>query len=59
MITKDEEQGRASLVISALISLIVAVLNIKSNHYFYGVSMIIVFILVSIEVYRKCKLIKK
>lgn len=55
MIKEDEGQGKISLIISALLSLIVAVLNIKSSHYFYGIIMLIVFVLVSIEVFRKLK----
>ncbi|MCY6369370.1 hypothetical protein [Clostridium ganghwense] len=55
MTKEDEGQGKISLMISALLSLIVAVLNIKSKHYFYGITMLIVFVLVSIEVLRKFK----
>lgn len=47
------EQGKISLMISALISLIVAVLNIKSSHYFYGVVILAIFILISLEIFRK------
>ncbi|WP_129598509.1 hypothetical protein [Anaerophilus nitritogenes] len=43
---EQKEQGKISLVISALISLVVGLWNIKSSHYFYGITMLIVFVLV-------------
>ncbi|MBF8984525.1 hypothetical protein IZY60_13345 [Lutibacter sp. B2] len=52
---KDKGQGKISLVISALISLVVGLLSIKSSHYLYGITMLIVFVLVSVEVFRKFK----
>ncbi|MCY6371749.1 hypothetical protein [Clostridium ganghwense] len=55
MTKEGEGQGKISLMISALISIIVAVFNIKSKHYFYGIIMLIVFVLISIEVLRKFK----
>ncbi|GEM_PF-2501906 len=50
-----EGQGMISLMISAIICLIVGILNIKSNHYVYGISILIAFILVLVEVFRKIK----
>lgn len=50
---KKEYKGKISLMISALISLIMGLLNIKSGHYFYAISILIVFVLVSVEVFRK------
>ncbi len=50
-----EGQGIISLMISAIICLIVGILNIKSDHYVYGISILIAFILVLVEVFRKIK----
>ncbi|MCB2309128.1 hypothetical protein LGL08_10360 [Clostridium estertheticum] len=52
---ENEDQGKISLSISAIISLMVGILNIKSRHYFNGSFMLIVFVLVSVEVFRKFK----
>lgn len=54
---KKEHQGQGiiSLIISAIICLIVGILNLKSNHYVYGISILVAFILVSIEVLKEIK----
>ncbi|MBU3218249.1 hypothetical protein LL033_26015 (plasmid) [Clostridium estertheticum] len=52
---ENEDQGKISMSISAIISLIVGIMNIKSRHYFNGTFMLIVFVLVSVEVFRKFK----
>ena len=52
---RKEDEGKLSMIISAIISLIVGIMNIKSRHYFDGSFMLIVFVLVSIEVFKKFK----
>ncbi|MBX4262254.1 hypothetical protein KTC96_23585 (plasmid) [Clostridium estertheticum] len=52
---ENEDQGKISMSISAIISLIVGIMNIESRHYFNGSFMLIVFVLVSVEVLRKFK----
>ncbi|WP_160196075.1 hypothetical protein [Senegalia massiliensis] len=51
----EKEQGKISLIISAIISLIVGVFNISSRRYFNGIFMLIVCILTSIELFRRYK----
>ncbi|MBU3102382.1 MULTISPECIES: hypothetical protein [Clostridium] len=52
---ENKDQGKISLSISAIISLMVGILNIKSKHYFDGSFMLIVFVLVSVEVFKRFK----
>lgn len=46
---------KVSLLISSLVILTVGILNILSKKYFYGVSMLLAFVIFSREVYRRYK----
>lgn len=55
MMKEEKGQGKIWLIISATLSLMVSILNVRSSHYFNGAIMFIVFVMICIEVFRKFK----
>ncbi len=52
---KQQDYKNVSLLISSLVVLIIAILNILSEKYFYGVSMLLVFAIACHELYKRYK----
>lgn len=52
---KQQDYKNVSLLISSLVVLIIAILNILSEKYFYGVSMLLVFVIACHELYKRYK----